>query len=72
MIPAALLLITSFLFFLKLNIFIACSLNDSQNFFMQSLPLYALYLFSMLLNDSIVDIEKPHGICSPTFVVNEF
>ena len=26
----------------------------------------------MLLNDDIVDIEKPDGICSPTFVVDEF
>ena len=26
----------------------------------------------MLLNDNIKDIEKLDGICSPTFVVNEF
>ena len=26
----------------------------------------------MLLNYNIVDIEKPDGICSLTFVVNEF
>ena len=26
----------------------------------------------MLLNDDTIDIEKPDGICSPTFVVNEF
>ena len=26
----------------------------------------------MLLNDHIVDIEKPDGICSPSFVVDEF
>ena len=26
----------------------------------------------MLLNDNIVDIEKPDGVCSPTFVVDEF
>ena len=25
----------------------------------------------MLLNDDIVDIEKPDGICSLTFAVNE-
>ena len=29
-------------------------------------------LISMLLNDDILDIEKPDGICSPTFVGNEF
>ena len=26
----------------------------------------------MLLNDDIVDIEKPNGICSPTLVVDEY
>ena len=39
---------------------------------MQSLPLYISSLFSMFLNDDIVDIEKPDGICSPTFAVDEF
>ena len=49
------------------------SLKNSQNFFIQSLPLYtSCFFFSMLLNDHIVDIEKPDGICLPTFVVNEF
>ena len=50
----------------------ACSLKDSQNFFMQSLPLCTSCLFSTLLNDDIVDIEKPVGICSRTFVEDEF
>ena len=59
-------------FFLKLIIFIACSLEDSQNFLMQSLPLYTSFLFSMLLKDDIVHIQKSDGICSPTFVENEF
>ena len=39
---------------------------------MQSLPLYMSCLFSMFLNDHIVDIEKPDGICPLTFVVHEF
>ena len=26
----------------------------------------------MLLNDDIVDIEKPEGICSPSFVADTF
>ena len=26
----------------------------------------------MLLNDDIVDIEKPHGICLLTFVIDKF
>ena len=64
MIPAALLVIISFFLFLKLIIFIACSLKYSQNFLMQSLPLYALCLFSLLLNDDVVDIEKPEVILS--------
>ena len=59
-------------FFLKLIIFNACSLKDSQSFFMQSLPLYTSYLFYMVLNGDIVDIEKPDGICLHTFVVNAF
>ena len=58
MITAAYLLITLFLVFLELIIFIACSLKDTQNFFMQSLRLYISYLFSMLLNEDIVDIKN--------------
>ena len=63
---------TSFTFLKKIIIFIACSLKDSQNFFIQSLPLYTSCLFSMVLNDDIVDIEKSDGTCSLTFVVDEF
>ena len=59
MTSAALLLTTSFSFFLKLIIFIVCSLINSC-------------LFSMLLKEDIVDIEKPDGICLLTFVVDEF
>ena len=71
MISAALLLITSF-FFLFNIIFIACSLKDLQNFFIQSLPLYTSSLFSMLLNEDVVDIEKPGGTCLLTFAIDEF
>ena len=39
---------------------------------MQSISQYTLCLFSMLLNDDIVDIENPDKICSDTFVVFEF
>ena len=39
---------------------------------MQYLPLYTSCLISKLLKDDIVEIEKPDGICLPTFVVNEF
>ena len=38
---------------------------------MQSLPLNTTCLFSMLLNEDIVDIEKPDGLCSLTFVVDQ-
>ena len=51
----------------KLIIFIMCSFKNSQNFFMQSLP-----LSSMLLNEDMVDIEKRDGMSSFTFVVDEF
>ena len=60
------------IFFLNLIISTACFLKNLQNFFLRSLLLYTSYLFSMLLNDYIVDIEKPDGIFSPTFVVDEF
>ena len=46
-----------FLFF-KVIIFITCYFKDSQNLFIQSLPLCISCLLSMLLNDDIVDIEK--------------
>ena len=39
---------------------------------MESLLLYTLCLFSMLLNGNVVDIEKPDGICSGTFIEDEF
>ena len=39
---------------------------------MQSLPHATLFFFSMLLNEDIVGVEKPDGICSSTFVVDEF
>ena len=58
--------------FLKLIIFIASSIKDSQNFFIQSFPLHISCLFSMLLNDDIVAIKKPDGICSHISVVDEF
>ena len=45
---------------------------DSHNFFMQHLSLYTSCLFSMLLINDIVDIQKLDSICSPTFVMDEF
>ena len=62
MISAVRLLITSFFFLFKSNYL-------HLEF---SLPLYTSCLFSMLLNDDILDIEKPDRICSPNFVVDEF
>ena len=67
---AALLLIISF--FLKLIIFMVCSLKDSQNVFMESLNLYTSCFFSMLLNDDILYIIKPDRICLTNLVVDEF
>ena len=49
-----------------------CSLKDPENLFMQSLPLHRSRLFSIPLNDDIVDIEKADEICSLTFVVDDF
>ena len=39
---------------------------------MQSLPLGTSCLFSMLLNDGVAETEKPDGIFSLNFVVDEF
>ena len=66
------LFVNNFILFQKLIVSIACSPKNLQNFFMQSLPLYTSCLFSMVLSDVIVNIEKPDGICLPTFVVDEF
>ena len=60
--------VNEFIFsFLKLIIPI-----ESQNFLGHSLPLHRSCLFSMLLNDGTVDIEKPDGISSPTLVWDNF
>ena len=77
MIPAAHFLI---IFFLNLVVVIACSLNSSQNFFIQSLRLYTLCLFSMLLNfecttcSLLLSIEeiKLIAIVSPSLHVSDF
>ena len=55
---------------LQCIISIACTHKDLGNFFMQSSPLYLSCLFSMLLNDDIVDIAKPGGICLSAFTVD--
>ena len=39
---------------------------------MHSLPLYTSLSFSRYLNDTIVDIKKLGGICSSSFVVDDF
>ena len=39
---------------------------------MQSLLLNTSFLFSMCLNDDVVHIKKSDGICSLTFVVDNF
>ena len=39
---------------------------------MQYLPLHTSCLFYMYLNDNIVDIGKPDGICSLTTDVDDF
>ena len=59
------------LFFSNLIIFIGCYFKYSQNIFLQYLPLYISCLFSLLLNDDIVCIEKPDEILLPIFAVDE-
>ena len=65
MIPAA-------VFFFKLIFSNACSLKDSQKFFVQYLSLFTLCLLSMFLNNDIVDIEKADGVCLLAFAVDNF
>ena len=48
------------------------SLREIQNIFMQSSPRYKLYVFFILSNAHIVDIEYPQGICSPIYVAEDF
>ena len=38
---------------------------------MESLPLYTSCLFSMLLDDDVLDIEKLDGICSRIFFIDQ-
>ena len=56
--------------FLKLIIFIACSLKNSHNFFVESLPFYIMCVFypcKLWFFKNILDIEKPDGICLRIF-----
>ena len=62
----------SFSSFQSYFFFIECSLKDLQNFFLQSFPLSTSLLFSITSNFHSVDIENPQGICSTTFVVDDF
>ena len=70
-IPAGRLLMIAF-FFSKLITLIACSLQDSQNVFIQSSPPYTSCLFSIPSNVHTKDTEYPQGICSPTFVMDDY
>ena len=46
-------------FFSKLIIFVACSLKEVQDFFIQSSPQFKVHLFSILPNVHIIDFEYP-------------
>ena len=56
----------------KLSIFVAFSLKDIQNFFMQSSSLFTPRFFSIPLHFHIVEIEYPQGLSFPTFAANNF
>ena len=62
-------MIHAIIFLFNINYF--HSVLFSQNVFIQSLPVYTLHLFSMLLNEDLVGIEKPDQISSLTFVIDE-
>ena len=61
-----------FSFFKVLIVSIVWSFNGLQNVFIQSSSLYTSWVFFMLLNDNIVEIEKRDEISSVTFVVDDF
>ena len=50
----------------------ACSYREIHNFFIQSSPQYKPYLFTVLSNACMVDIEYLQEICSPIFVVEDY
>ena len=71
-IPATLMSKTSFFFLFKNNC-LHCLLLRIQKTFSYNLYLFIHYaLFSMLVNDDIVDIKKSDGICPVTFVGDKF
>ena len=47
-------------------------LKDPQNFFMQNLPLYTSYLFSIPSNFHVVDVKYLQEMRSPIIVVDDF
>ena len=51
---------------------IACAPKGSENFLMQSLPMYTLWLCSIFLNDDAVNIGKPDRTYTLVFVLDEF
>ena len=52
--------------------FIACSLKDSQDLFMYSIPFYTSFFVSISLNDDIIDFQNPDKINSLNFAINNF
>ena len=67
MIPATVLLITSFFLF-KIN-YLHCVLSQG---FTKVFHVIFTTLYIRLLNDAIVDIERLDEICLSTFAVDEF
>ena len=59
-------------FLFKINYFLYVRSYEFTKHLIQYLPLYISCLLFKLLNEGIVDIEKPDRICSLTFVVDEF
>ena len=71
MIPATLLLIILFFNYLSSwHALLKIHKSFSYNLYIH-LYIHLCY-FSMLVNEDIVHIEKPNGICSLTFVADEF
>ena len=61
-----------FFVFKKIVTFVAYSLKELQNLFIQSSPRYKVCLFSILSKAHIVDIEYSQESCLPIFGVKDF
>ena len=64
--------VKNFIFFLFKITYFHCAPSYEITTFFNAIFMYTSCLFSILLNEDIVDIEKPDRICLLSFVLDEF